>query len=84
MDYMISGCVVLHSVSAGNDPVTETACGITVEPENPQAIADAILQIKLLSKEERLKMGKNGKKYIKQNQTYSILSDKFLEVMQNA
>lgn len=82
MDYMISGCVVLHSVEAGNDPVMESSCGVTVEPENPQAIVDAILQLKLLSKEERLQMGKSGHEYVKKNQTYTILSDKFLEVMQ--
>ncbi len=32
MDYMMAGCPVLHSVEAGNDPVAEAGCGLTVAP----------------------------------------------------
>lgn len=84
MDYMMAAKPIICAIKAGNDPVTEASCGITVEPENPQAIVDAVLQLKKLSNEERLQIGKSGHDYVKQNQTYSILSDKFLEVMQNA
>jgi hypothetical protein len=35
MDYMMARCVVLHSVEAGNDPVAEAGCGLTVPPESP-------------------------------------------------
>ena len=79
MDYMIAGKPVLHSVKAGNDPVTEAGCGITVEPENPQAIADGILKLASLSPEERGEMGKRGRNYILKNQTYDILAKKFLD-----
>ena len=30
MDYMMAGRAVLHSVEAGNDPVAEAGCGVTV------------------------------------------------------
>ena len=33
MDYMMAGVPVLHSVDAGNDPVAEAGCGLTVAPE---------------------------------------------------
>jgi hypothetical protein len=39
MDYMMARCVVLHSVEAGNDPVAEAGCGLTVPPESPAAVA---------------------------------------------
>lgn len=79
MDYMMAGKPVLHSVKAGNDPVMEAGCGITVEPENPQAIADGILKLAALSEEEREAMGKRGRDYILKNQTYDILAKRFLD-----
>ncbi len=39
MDYMMAGVPVLHSVEAGNDPVAEAGCGLTVAPESAQAVA---------------------------------------------
>jgi Glycosyl transferases group 1 len=40
MDYMMAGAPVLHSVAAGNDPVAEAGCGITVAPESPAAVTE--------------------------------------------
>ncbi len=37
MDYMMAARPVLHAVEAGNDPVGEAGCGLTIEPEDPQA-----------------------------------------------
>lgn len=84
MDYMMSGRVILHSVNAGNDPVTEAKCGLTVPPENPQAIAQGIRQLLALDKTERELMGKRGHDYILQNHTYPVLAERFLKVMQDA
>lgn len=84
MDYMMAEKVILHSVEAGNDPVTEAGCGLTVPPENPQAIAQGIRQLLALDKAEQELMGKRGQTYILQNHTYPILAKRFLEVMQNA
>jgi hypothetical protein len=45
MDYMMAGCAVLHAVEAGNDPVAEAGCGLTVEPESVQAVADGLRRL---------------------------------------
>lgn len=37
-DYMVAGLPVIFAVRAGNDPVTESCCGVTVDPGDPQAI----------------------------------------------
>ena len=34
MDYMMAARAVLHSVEAGNDPVAEAGCGLTVAPQD--------------------------------------------------
>lgn len=79
MEYMMAGKPIISAIKAGNDPVIEAQCGITVEPENPQAIADGILKLAALSPEERDTMGKRGRDYILKNQTYDILAKKFLD-----
>ncbi|MFZ1569039.1 MAG: glycosyltransferase family 4 protein [Thiolinea sp.] len=83
MDYMMSERVILHSVDAGNDPVTEAGCGLTVPPENPQAVVQGIRQLLALNKTEREIMGKRGRDYILQNHTYPVLAKRFLKVIQH-
>lgn len=79
MDYMMAGKPVVHAVSAANDPVAESGCGITVEPENPQAIADAVIRLKSISMAEREQMGANGRAFVLANHTYPVLAKRFLE-----
>jgi len=81
MDYMMAKKVILHSYRCKKNIVSESGCGLTVEPENPQSIADGILKLVSLSEEERIEMGKKGREYILKNQTYDILAKKFLSAM---
>lgn len=82
-DYMMAGKPVIQAIDAGNDPVAESSCGISVEPENPQALADAVEKILGLSPEERLKIGDAGKKYVLLHHDYSVLADHFLRILSN-
>lgn len=83
MDYMMAEKPIVCAIKAGNDPVGDVQCGVTVEPNNPQAIAEGILKVSQLPKEELEAMGKRGKDFIMKNQTYSVLADKFLRAMQS-
>ena len=78
MDYMMAGKPVVHSVSAGNDPVTEAGCGITVPPGDVVAVVDAVLELAAMSQSARNCMGQAGKTAILQNQTYKVLAKRFL------
>ena len=78
MDYMMSGKPVVHSVSAGNDPVTEAGCGITVPPGDVVAVVNAVLELAAMSQSARNSMGQAGKTAILQNQTYKVLAKRFL------
>ena len=82
-DYMMSGKPVVHSVEAGNDPVSEAACGKSVEAENPQKAAEAFVALKQMPLEERQQMGINGKKYVVENHTYAVLSNNILKVIKS-
>jgi len=84
MDYMMSGCAVLHSVEAGNDPVREAGCGLTVAPESPAAVADGLRQLCALSPADRLAMGERGRAFVLAHHSYPVLADRFLEACRAA
>ena len=82
IDYMMAGKPIIQAIDAGNNVVKEVGCGIDIEPENPQAIADAITKLLNTPKEELDKMGKNGQEFVVKNHDYKVLAKKFIAVMQ--
>lgn len=78
MDYMMAARPVLHAVEAGNDPVGEAGCGLTVAPESPEATAFGIRSLLSLSLAERQAMGKRGRDFVMDKLTYPVLSKRFL------
>lgn len=76
-DYLLAAKPIIHSVQAGNDPVKEANAGISVEPENPQKIADAILQLYNMTMEERQQLGKNGRRYVEEHHSYEKLAERY-------
>lgn len=81
MDYMIAGKPIIHAIEAGNDLVAESGCGISVPPEDPDAIANAIKRLMSMSPAEREEMGRRGREYVIANHDYNILAKKFLEAI---
>lgn len=81
IDYMMASKPIIQAIDAGNNVVKDVGCGIDVEPENPEAIAEAILQLKSLSKEELNAMGLNGKNFVLKNHDYKILAQQFVDVI---
>ena len=79
MDYMMAGRVVLHSVEAGNDPVAEAGCGITVPPADPEAIARGLRTLSQLDTDTRNRMGAAGRQFVLDNHTYPVLAQRFLQ-----
>jgi glycosyltransferase involved in cell wall biosynthesis len=80
MDYMMAAKPVIFAIDAGNDMVADANCGISIEPEDSTAIAQAAQKLAFLSKEELKEMGQRGKEYILENNEYDVLSEKFLSV----
>lgn len=80
-EYMMSGRPIVQSQKAGNDLVKENNCGISVLPENPKLIADAIINLYNLSEEERQKLGNNGREYVLKNHDYALLAEKFINAV---
>lgn len=81
MDYMMAGRPVIQAIEAGNDLVTESGCGITIPPEDPEAAAGAILRLMELTAPERAAMGARGQKYVLAHHDYRVLARRFLEAV---
>jgi glycosyltransferase involved in cell wall biosynthesis len=79
LDYMMAARPVLHSVEAGNDPVAESGCGVTVAPEAPTAIAEGLRRVASMNPEQRREMGERGCSFVTAYHTYPVLARGFLE-----
>lgn len=75
-DYLASGRPIIFAVSSKNNPVEEAKAGITVSPEDPQALAEATEKILSFTPGERVKMAKNAKDYAKNHLDIKILVEK--------
>jgi len=84
MDYMMAGKAVLHSVEAGNDPVAESGCGLTVAPEDARAIADGLRQLAARPARERRLMGERGRAFVMRQHTYPVLAGRFIAAVEGA
>lgn len=77
-DYMMAARPVLLAIEAGNDPVAEAGCGLSITPEDPLAVAQGIRSMLALSEDERRLMGERGRNFVLENLTYAVLAKKFL------
>ena len=78
MDYMMAAKPVIYAISSGNDMVAESGCGISIPPECPNAIADAVKTLKNLPNEQREQMGQAGKDFILAHHDYRVIAREFL------
>jgi glycosyltransferase involved in cell wall biosynthesis len=81
MDYMMAERPVLHSVEAGNDPVAEAGCGITVAPQDAAAVANGLLKMLALAPAARAVMGHRGREFVLKKHTYPVLAKRFLDAL---
>ncbi|MCY7314370.1 MAG: glycosyltransferase family 4 protein [Rubrivivax sp.] len=81
MDYMMARCPVLHAVAAGNDPVAEAGVGLTVPPDDPQAVAAGLRALAALPAAERQAMGERGRAFVLAQHTYPVLAQRFLDAL---
>lgn len=81
-DYLYSGKPILYAIESGEyTPVKDADAGVQVEPQNPQALADAVLQLYSLSNADRDKLGANGKQVAIEQYEYGMLAEKLEKVL---
>lgn len=82
-DYMMAAKPIVHAVEAGNDPVKDAKCGLSIEPENDEALVNAIKEVGELSNDKQKELGQNGKEYVIKNHIYQKLAADFTQIILN-
>ena len=80
-DYMYASIPILQALSDGFDMVAAAACGLTVEAENPRAIAAGVVRMREMGSETLRAMGDNGRRYVLANHDYERLSVQFAQAI---
>lgn len=85
--YLLSGRPVLASVdqdSATKRILEEEQCGMTVAPDNKDALIQGLLSFARMSKEERTKMGQNSRDYAMNHLTREVNLRKVVDTIKKA
>jgi glycosyltransferase involved in cell wall biosynthesis len=82
-DYMMAGKPIIQAIDAGNNLVKEANCGVYADAGNTNEIVEAVRYLKSLSATVRETLGKNGRAFVLENHTYSVLAQKFLDAISN-
>lgn len=76
---------IISSKVPGCDSLVENAqCGFLFEKQNPEQLAEKIIEMIKLSKEERKVLGENGYKYVYENYREEVVYKKWLALIENA
>jgi len=78
-EYMACEKPVVASRLAGLEMLEQNDAGILVEPENPEALASAIIKL-YQDPDLRKQMGGNGRKYVVENRSWESVARKVAEV----
>ncbi|MBA2655117.1 MAG: glycosyltransferase family 4 protein [Gammaproteobacteria bacterium] len=78
-DYLAIARPVVFALDSPYSPITEANAGLTVPPENPHLLAQAILKIGSLSPQEREQLGRNGRKYAEQYYNLDKITAEFID-----
>jgi glycosyltransferase involved in cell wall biosynthesis len=78
-DAMLVERPVLAAYTAGNDPIGEAGCGITVPAGDSEGLAIAMHRIAAMPPEERRRLGAAGGDFVRRNHDYRRLSRRFLD-----
>lgn len=83
-DYMAAGRPTIIASGAANNPVADAGGGITVPPENPEALARAILDLAQLPSEDRAAMGKKAREHVERNYSLEQLAGRLADTLDSA
>ncbi len=78
VEYMLAGKPIIATYTGYPSMINEANCGVFVPSKNPEDLRNVFLHYGGLPKEERERMGKNGRDWIYQHRTYEILSKDYL------
>jgi len=82
-DYLAASKPLILVGRPANNPVEEAHCGLAVPPQDPEALAEAVIQLYRMSPEERAEMGKRGREYVEKYHDIRKLAAQLESVLQS-
>ncbi len=83
-DYMAAGRPVILAAEAANDVVADAKAGITVPPDDPEALAQGIRSLRTMAPADLVRLGANGRAWVEREHSYRALARRYLAVLQAA
>jgi glycosyltransferase involved in cell wall biosynthesis len=80
-DYMAAGRPIILAAEGANDLVGDADCGLTVPPDDPVALAEAIRRLRDLPVEQREALGANGRAWVERERSYVTLARQYYDVL---
>jgi glycosyltransferase involved in cell wall biosynthesis len=80
-DYMAASRPIVLAADAVNDWVRAAGCGITVPPDDPAALAEAIRALRRMPAAERGRLGANGRAFVEREHAYAVLARRYLPIL---
>ena len=80
-EYMYSDSCIIYGTYIENHYVQTSGAGLTIEPYNAAAFADAIEKVYRMPEEERRKYGLNAREHVLINSTLEKLTDKYVSIL---
>lgn len=82
-EYMACGRPVVASDTDGFEILEESEAGVLVEPENPDALADELVEL-LRDEPLRETMGENGREYVVEHRSWRATAENVADVIERA
>lgn len=83
-DYMAAGRPIIMAAAAFNNPVAEAGAGLTVAPESPELLADAIVAMARLPHDERVRMGAAARQHVSAHYDFDTLAGRLAAVLNSS
>jgi glycosyltransferase involved in cell wall biosynthesis len=80
-DYLASGRPIVFAANSPNNPVADANAGISILPEDPKAMVNAIKTIFFMPPYQRRLLGENGKRYARKHFDIRILARKLEHIL---
>ncbi len=81
-EYMHARKPIIWAIEAGNNPVEEAQCGVSVPLEDPVRLAQAIKDLYSMTNAQRTALGQNGYNYVATHHGYPLLAEKLKKIIE--
>jgi len=80
-DYMAMGRPVIFCCNSKFNPIAQSGSGVTVEPEQPQALVEAVYELLAMSPDKRAELGKRALEYVRAGHEINVLGQRLEDVL---